>query len=158
MLLSCKTRFLERLCHTTDGRTPSRRYLIVFFVLKPSGRALVISGRDMTRKEDDSMRKNNRKPIPKRFATLEQAGNFWDTHDLLLADYWEQTEEVPISFQLRRKRHLVSIAPSVARDLHAAAKSRGVSAETIANKWLREMLAKERTQRKSRTAAQRSAR
>jgi hypothetical protein len=63
-----------------------------------------------------------------------------------------------MSFQLRRKRHLVSITPAVARDLQAAAKSRGLSTETMANKWLREMLAKERTQRKGRTAAQRSAR
>ena len=102
------------------------------------------------------MPKSKREPIPKQFQTLEQAGEFWDTHDL--ADYWDQTGDAALSFQLKRKRHLVSIAPAVARDLRAAAKSRGVSAETIANKWLRAMLAKERTVRKRKIAPQRAAR
>ena len=102
------------------------------------------------------MPKSKREPIPKQFQTLEQAGEFWDTHDL--ADYWDQTGEAAVSFQLKRRRHLVSIAPAVARDLRAAAKSRGVSAETIANKWLRAMLAKERTVRKRKIAPQRAAR
>ena len=102
------------------------------------------------------MPKSKREPIPKQFQTLVQAGQFWDTHDL--ADYWEQTEETSISFQLKRKHHLVSIAPAVARDLHAAAKARGVSAETIANKWLRAMLAKEGTVPKRKITPQRAAR
>ena len=101
------------------------------------------------------MRKSKNSPIPKRFHTLEQAGEFWDTHDL--ADYWDQTEEAAISFQLKRRRHLVSITPAVARGLRASAKSKGVSAETMANKWLREMLAKERTRRKGRAVPQRAA-
>lgn len=92
------------------------------------------------------MEKNKKGPIPNRFRTLEQAGEFWDAHDL--GDYWDQTEEVEMSFRLKRKRHLFSIEPALARELHAAAKSRGVSPETIANKWLREMLAKERALRK----------
>ena len=102
------------------------------------------------------MRKNKNNSIPKRFHTLDQAGRFWDTHDL--AEYWDQTGEAAISFQLKRKHHLVSIAPAVARDLRAAAKSKGVSAESIANKWLRAMLAKERTVRKRKIAPQRAAR
>jgi len=102
------------------------------------------------------MRKSKNNPIPKRFHTLEQAGEFWDTHDL--ADYWDQTEEAAISFQLKRRRHLVSITPAVARGLRASAKSKGVSAETVANKWLREMLAKERTFRKRKIPPQRAAR
>jgi hypothetical protein len=102
------------------------------------------------------MPKNKRETIPKQFRTLEHAGRFWDTHDL--ADYWEQTEEAPLSFSLKRKRHLVAIAPAVARDLRAAAKSRGVSTESIANKWLRAMLAKERTLRKRKITPQRVAR
>ena len=35
---------------------------------------------------------NVREPIPGYFATLEEAAEFWDTHDL--ADYWDLTEEV----------------------------------------------------------------
>ncbi|MGH7888810.1 MAG: CopG family antitoxin, partial [Candidatus Binatia bacterium] len=71
------------------------------------------------------MPKSKTEALPKQFQSLDQAGEFWDTHDL--ADYWEQTEETSISFQLKRKRHLVSLSPAVARDLCAAAKARGVS-------------------------------
>jgi len=37
--------------YSVMGRTTRGRYLIVFFVLKAGGRALVISARDMSRKE-----------------------------------------------------------------------------------------------------------
>ena len=98
------------------------------------------------------MARNKKKPIPKHFRTVEEAGDFWDTHDL--GDYWEQTKELAMSFHLKRKRHLFSIEPGLARKLHAAAETRGVSPETIANLWLQEMLAKERSPRKRRAASQ----
>ena len=97
------------------------------------------------------MPRNKRKPIPKHFRSVEAAGEFWDTHDL--GDYWDQTEEVMMSFHLKRKRHLLSIEPALARKLHAAAVTRGVSPETIANLWLQEMLARERSPRKRRVAS-----
>ena len=100
------------------------------------------------------MRKSEKKIIPKHFRSLEEAGQFWDTHDL--GDYWDQTEGVTVSFPLKRKRHLLSIEPGLARELHAAAEARGISAETIVNLWLHEMLAKERSPkrgRRSQTAA-----
>lgn len=101
------------------------------------------------------MPKNKKEPIPKHFRTLEAAGDFWDTHDL--GEYWDQTEEATMSFRLKRKRHLLAIEPGLARRLHAAADARGVSPETIANLWLREMLGKARVTPKrkgtSRTAA-----
>ena len=43
------------------------------------------------------MAKSKREPIPEHFRTLEEAGEFWDTHDL--GDYWDQTEEVAMSFR-----------------------------------------------------------
>ena len=101
------------------------------------------------------MSKSKREPIPKHFATLEEAGEFWDTHDL--GDYWDQTEEVEMSFHLKRKRHLFAIEPGLARALNEAAAARGVSTETIANLWLRERLAKERMHRKRKTAVGKAA-
>lgn len=96
-----------------------------------------------------------REQIPKHFRSLEKAGDFWDTHDL--TDYWDQTKDVSVSFRLKRTRHFLAIEPGLARELRAAAKARGVSPETIANLWLREMLGKVRAplRRKatSRTAA-----
>jgi len=73
------------------------------------------------------MPKNKKQPVPKHFGTLEEAGKFWDAHDL--GDYWGQTQEVTMSFRLRRKRHLFSIEPGLAHKLHAAAEARGVSPE-----------------------------
>ena len=86
------------------------------------------------------MARDRRERIPMHFRTLEESGKFWDRHDL--GDYWDQTDEVAMSFALKRKRHLLAIEPRLARRLHAAALARGVSPETIANLWLREMLGK----------------
>jgi hypothetical protein len=101
------------------------------------------------------MPRDKKERIPKHFRSLEQAGEFWDTHDL--GDYWDQTETVGISFRLKRTRHFLAIEPDLARRLHAAAEARGVSPETIANLWLREMLGKgavpPRRKSVSRTAA-----
>jgi len=101
------------------------------------------------------MPSKKKEPIPKHFRSLEEAGNFWDTHDL--GEYWDQTEEAAMSFRLERKRHLFAIEPELAHKLHIVAAARGVSVETMANLWLREMLAKEGVPRKrgatSRTAA-----
>ncbi|SRR5713226_7396051 len=93
----------------------------------------------------------SKKSIPEHFRTLEEAGDFWDTHDL--GNYWDQTGEAAMSFRLKRKRHLFSIEPALARKLHAAAVARGVSPETIANLWLRQALAREVVSRKRRTAS-----
>lgn len=38
------------------GRSEGGRYLSVFFLLKPAGRALVVSARDMTRQEKRRLR------------------------------------------------------------------------------------------------------
>ncbi|MCX7047196.1 MAG: BrnT family toxin [Candidatus Sumerlaeota bacterium] len=37
--------------YAARGRTQAGRYLIIFFILKTSGEALIISARDMTRRE-----------------------------------------------------------------------------------------------------------
>ena len=101
------------------------------------------------------MPKNKKQELPKHFRTLEEAGEFWDAHDL--GDYWDQTEEVAMSFSLKRKRHLFGIEPALARKLHAAAEARGVSPETIANLWLREKLGEEQATRKRGTASRTAA-
>ena len=101
------------------------------------------------------MPSHKREQIPKHLPSLAKAGEFWDMHDL--TDYWDQTEEVPVSFRLKRTRHFLAVEPGLARELRAAAEASGVSPETIANLWLREMLGRVRAplRRKgtSRTAA-----
>jgi CopG antitoxin of type II toxin-antitoxin system len=69
--------------------------------------------------------------------TLEEIGEFWDTHSL--DDYWDQTHEVDFEVRARRKRR-VTIDPDVYTQLEAEARSRGVQTETLVNLWLIERL------------------
>jgi hypothetical protein len=96
---------------------------------------------------DDEIRGSNaamppssqtRDPVPEQFATIEAAGEFWDTHDL--ADYSDLTTEADVTFKLRRRRYLVALAPELAEQLAAEAHKRGLSSETLVNLWLSERL------------------
>ena len=80
----------------------------------------------------------NRDPIPEHFETLEAAGDFWDTHDLV--DYWDQTEEVEFTVDLCGRHYLIALEPDLARRLAAEAKRRGISTETLTNLWLNQQL------------------
>ena len=82
--------------------------------------------------------KNAREPIPEHFATIEEAAEFWDTHDL--ADYWDLTEEGDFEVNLKDLRSLVSLDPELAEKLAAEAHKRGLSTETLINLWLSEEL------------------
>lgn len=82
--------------------------------------------------------KNVREPIPKQFATIEEAAEFWDTHGL--ADYWDLTEEVNFEVNLHRRRYLVAVDSELAQKLATEAHHRGLSTETLINLWLSEKL------------------
>ena len=84
-------------------------------------------------------------------STLEEIGEFWDSHSL--ADYWDQTHEVSFEVRAQRRRR-VTIDPEVYSQIEAQAQRRGVSAETLVNLWLLEHL---RASRKARPARQRGA-
>jgi hypothetical protein len=78
-------------------------------------------------------------PIPESFSSPEEAGEFWDTHDL--ADYWDQTEPVTdIVFDVKRRRYLVPVERSLSDRLVELATRRGVAAETLVNLWIKEKL------------------
>ncbi len=66
------------------GQTEEGRYLTVYFVRKLTGEALIVSARDMSKKERSPMGRSKKKrdPIPEHFKTLDAAAKFWDTHDL----------------------------------------------------------------------------
>ncbi len=89
---------------------------------------------------EDSVKRDNLDPIPKHFASAEEAGEFWDTHDL--ADYWDDTSASNIRFNLKSRHYLISLTPEIAHELQRIAETEGVSAETIANLWLQEKLQK----------------
>ena len=78
-----------------------------------------------------------RESMPPPTATLEEIGEFWDTHSL--ADYWDETHEVAFEVvNLKSKPNLVSAEPEVAEQLTAFAKKQGISVEKLVNSWFRE--------------------
>ena len=84
------------------------------------------------------MAESKRDLIPEHFASIEEAGHFWDTHDL--TDYTDLTEEVTATIDLQRRRYLVALMPDLAMRLGVEARRQGVSAETLLNLWLNERL------------------
>lgn len=79
-----------------------------------------------------------RQPIPERFASVAEAAEFWDAHDL--ADYADQTQEVQFEVDLQRRTFLAALEPELAKKMSTYAEQRGVSTETLVNVWLSEKL------------------
>ncbi len=66
--------------------------------------------------------------------TLEQMGEFWDTHDLTDFD----TEAPDIEFSISSN---IAIEPDLLSAVEQQANRRGVTVETLVNLWLQEKLA-----------------
>ncbi len=78
-------------------------------------------------------------PIPEKFASIEEASDFWDSHDA--GDYEEYMR--PINDTLEIAPNLpqaVLLEHTLLQELRTAARQRGVSLETLVNLWLKEML------------------
>ncbi|MBE2220856.1 MAG: hypothetical protein IAF02_04915 [Anaerolineae bacterium] len=77
--------------------------------------------------------------LPEEFASLEEAGEFWDAHST--ADYEDIFE--PVEFEIDLPPRLgkrIVLAADLADKLSEVAKQQGVSTETLANLWLQERL------------------
>ena len=80
------------------------------------------------------------KEIRAAFRDMEEAAEFWGTHSL--SDYEAYLTDVEADIDLRSVRHLVALEGELLKEIAAIARSRGVSAETLINLWLKEKLAK----------------
>ena len=83
------------------------------------------------------MRKNI-EPIPQHFKDIEEAAEFWDTHDL--GDYWKLTKEVHFETDIQRRVFLTALEPQLAKRISDYAYRQGISTETMINMWLGEKL------------------
>ena len=74
--------------------------------------------------------------MPEHFQSLEEAGEFWDTHSS--ADYEEFM--LPADFEVDLKRHSteVRVSDEVMRSVRKIARHQGVATETLVNLWLQE--------------------
>ena len=83
--------------------------------------------------------RKRRNPIPEHFKSIEEAAEFWDSHDL--GDYWDLTREAEFEVDIQRRVFLTALEPELAKRLSDCARKQGVSAETLINVWLSEKLA-----------------
>lgn len=82
------------------------------------------------------MKSNHIDPIPDEFENIQAAADFWDSHSL--ADYWDQTKDAEFDVHFEGSAVLIPIEQKLAERLRAVARQQGLSAETLANLWLRE--------------------
>lgn len=80
------------------------------------------------------------KAIPREFKSLEEAAEFWDTHDL--SDYWEDTKEVVADLKVPKIPRYVPLEGEIAEVISKISKQRHISFETLVNLWLKEKLLK----------------
>ena len=82
--------------------------------------------------------KKNRDPLPEHFASLEEAAEFWDTHDTV--DYEEFMRDVEFEVDLKPRTHLVTIEGRVYDRVRAVAKKRRVPVDRLVSRWIEEKL------------------
>ena len=82
--------------------------------------------------------KKKRDPLPEHFASLEEAAEFWDTHDTV--DYEEFMRDVEFDVDLKPRTHLVTIEGRVYDRVRAVAKKRRVPIDKLVSRWIEEKL------------------
>ncbi|MBA4389248.1 MAG: hypothetical protein C0404_14840 [Verrucomicrobia bacterium] len=87
------------------------------------------------------MKRTNKQmdPLPKSFASYDDAGDFWDSHDL--TNYLDQLEKVKADIQLKGRRFEIEVDADVASRLLKRAKKERVPVNTLASRMLRRDLA-----------------
>jgi hypothetical protein len=86
------------------------------------------------------MKKNKKiDPIPDHFASLEEASDFWNTHDA--GDYEEYLRPLNETLEVAKALpQTVLLERSILEKLKKVARQKGVSLETLVNLWLEEKL------------------
>jgi hypothetical protein len=77
-------------------------------------------------------------PLPEEFASYEEAGEFWDTHDT--TDYPDAFETVAVESELLRRRYEVEIDEELMKVLADLAEKRGVAVSELVSGMLREKI------------------
>lgn len=85
-----------------------------------------------------SSTKKSRDPLSKHFSSLEEAAEFWDTHDS--GEYEEFMEDVKCEFDIKKTTHLISIDGILYDKVRAIAKKKRVPADKLLTRWIEEKL------------------
>ena len=87
-------------------------------------------------RKSSTTRKVSRDPLPRHFKSLEEAADFWDSHDS--ADYDEYFKDVEAEVDIKRKTYLISIDGALYDKVRAIARKKHVALETLVNRWIEE--------------------
>jgi len=76
-------------------------------------------------------------PIPEHFASIEDASDFWDTHDA--GDYEEYLRPLNTDVEVAEAQpKTILLEHSLSEKLNRTARQKGISLETLVNLWLEE--------------------
>lgn len=81
-------------------------------------------------------------PLPDHFDSLEEAGEFWDTHSS--ADYEEYMIPVHFDVDLKSSVHEVRVVHELLDEVTKIARRQGLKTETLINVWLQEKVSDHR--------------
>jgi CopG antitoxin of type II toxin-antitoxin system len=87
-------------------------------------------------KKTKKQSKTKRDPLPEHFASLEEAAEFWDTHDS--ADYDEYF--VGVDFDVDLKKRTLQIDGTLYDRLKVIAKKKRIPTNELLNRWIEEKL------------------
>ncbi len=80
----------------------------------------------------------SRDPLPEHFGSLEEAAEFWNTHDS--GDYEEYFSDAECKFDIRKRTHLISMDGSLYDEVRAVAKKKRIPADKLVSRWIKEKL------------------
>jgi len=79
-----------------------------------------------------------RDPLPEHFNSIEEAADFWDTHDS--GEYEEFFKDVECTFDIKKRTHLISMDGSLYDEVRAIAKKKRIPTEKLVTRWIKEKL------------------
>ncbi len=82
-----------------------------------------------------SRKQKHRDPLPKHFKSIDEAAEFWDTHDS--TDYNEYFTKVDVEVDLKRT-HSVEIDGKLFNKVRAIAKRKRMPADRLVKRWIEE--------------------
>ncbi len=83
-------------------------------------------------------KKAKRDPIPEEFKTLEEAGEFWDTHSA--ADYWDEMEDIKVDVQIKSRHYAIMLNDTAYHAARQLAQAEHLSPDEYINRLLQQEL------------------
>jgi hypothetical protein len=75
-------------------------------------------------------------PLPEHFASVEEAAEFWDTHDS--SDYDEHFVDVDVEVDLKKRS--LTVDGKLYDEVRAIAKKKRIPTEKLVTRWIKEKL------------------